>query len=410
MGAPGIRRDQAAVPQRRSPDRRSRAQGAPGPQVREPLLRARRRRLVVEGDERLGIAAPGFAVFPGRGVVPTATIRAPAIGALFVLTVRPWGSSSQPPGAAPAQLAWRTRSAGGGWRISRSIRCWIRCAGSRGSRRWSRRCGCRAAILPPWRRVFSYRLSALPSYRPSMLARVRSAAVLGIDAYLVDVETDIANGLPTFATVGLPQGAVKEGRERVYAALANTGYTFPLKRITVNLAPADIRKDGCAFDLPIAVGILAATEQISSERLGRVAVLGELGLEGAIRPVRGALPVALAARTAGLEALVLPRENLPEAGVVSGVRVLGAGNLAELADFLDGRSELPEAQVDLAGLLAERAKHDVDFGEVKGQAPAKRALEVAAAGGHNIFTMGVETPYNCEGRAALADHCSPFKR
>src|SRR5213594_1169620 len=216
-------------------------------------------------------------------------------------------------------------------------------------------------LCPPLRRT------VLP-----MLARVRSAAVLGIDAYLVDVETDIANGLPTFATVGLPQGAVKEGRERVYAALANTGYTFPLKRITVNLAPADIRKDGSAFDLPIAVGILAATEQISGERLGRVAVLGELGLEGAIRPVRGALPVALAARTAGLEALVLPRENLPEAGVVSGVRVLGADNLAELADFLDGRAELPEARVDLAGLLAERARHDVDFAEVKGQAHAKR--------------------------------------
>src|SRR5438552_13919081 len=109
-----------------------------------------------------------------------------------------------------------------------------------------------------------------------MLARVRSAAVLGIDAYLVDVETDIANGLPTFATVGLPQGAVKEGRERVFAAIANSGYTFPLKRITVNLAPADIRKDGSAFDLPIALGVLAATEQISAERLGRVAVLGEL--------------------------------------------------------------------------------------------------------------------------------------
>src|SRR5436853_137527 len=132
-----------------------------------------------------------------------------------------------------------------------------------------------------------------------MLARVRSAAVLGIDAYLVEVETDIANGLPTFATVGLPQGAVKEGRERVYAAIANSGYTFPLKRITVNLAPADIRKEGSAFDLPIALGVLAATEQISAERLGTVAVLGELGLEGAIRPVRGALPVALAARAAG---------------------------------------------------------------------------------------------------------------
>src|SRR5438105_312573 len=221
-----------------------------------------------------------------------------------------------------------------------------------------------------------------------MLARVRSAAVFGIDAYLVDVETDIANGLPTFATVGLPQGAVKEGRERVYAALANTGYTFPLKRITVNLAPADIRKDGSAFDLPIAVGILAATEQISPERLGRVAVLGELGLEGAIRPVRGALPVALATRAAGLEALGLRREHLPGGGRRSGVRVLGAGNLAELADFLDGKAELTEASVDLTALFAERTRDDVDFAEVKGQAHAKRALEVAAAGGHNILMIG----------------------
>jgi magnesium chelatase family protein len=221
-----------------------------------------------------------------------------------------------------------------------------------------------------------------------MLARVRSAAVLGIDAYLVDVETDIANGLPTFATVGLPQGAVKEGRERVYAALANTGYTFPLKRITVNLAPADIRKDGSAFDLPIALGILAATEQISKHRLGSVAVLGELGLEGAIRPVRGALPVALAARAAGIETLILPRENLAEAGVVSGLRVLGATTLAEIADFLDARSELPAAAVDVGRLFDERARDDVDFAEVKGQQHAKRALEVAAAGGHNILMVG----------------------
>jgi len=221
-----------------------------------------------------------------------------------------------------------------------------------------------------------------------MLARVRSAAVLGIDAYLVDVETDIANGLPTFATVGLPQGAVKEGRERVYAAIANTGYTFPLKRVTVNLAPADVRKDGSAFDLPIAVGILAATDQIGADRLGRVVLLGELGLEGAIRPVRGALPVALAARAAGAEALVLPKENLAEAGVVAGLRVLGASGLAELADFLDGKADLEAADVDLSRLFAERSRDDVDFAEVRGQPHAKRALEVAAAGAHNSIMVG----------------------
>ncbi len=221
-----------------------------------------------------------------------------------------------------------------------------------------------------------------------MLARVRSAAVLGIDAYLVEVETDIASGLPTFVTVGLPQGAVKEGRDRVSAALANTGYTFPLRRITVNLAPADIRKEGSAFDLPIALGILAATEQVKGERLGKIAVLGELGLEGAVRPVRGALPVALAVRAAGVDALILPRENLSEAGVVDGLRVLGASCLAEIADFLDGRAELPGASVDVARLFAERARDDVDFAEVKGQPHAKRALEVAAAGGHNMLMVG----------------------
>ena len=155
-------------------------------------------------------------------------------------------------------------------------------------------------------------------------------------------------------------GAVKEGRDRVSAALANTGFTFPLRRVTINLAPADVPKTGSAFDLPIALGILAATEQIAAERLPRIAVLGELGLEGAVRPVRGALPVALAARAAGVDALILPRENLPEAGVVDGLQVLGAGSLAEIADYLEGKAELPGAAVDVARLFAERAQ-DVSY-------------------------------------------------
>src|SRR5687768_7978130 len=156
-----------------------------------------------------------------------------------------------------------------------------------------------------------------------MLARIRSAAVLGIDAYPVDVEVDITNGLPSFSTVGLPHGAVREGRERVSAALANAGFDFPLRRITVNLAPADIRKDGSAFDLPIALGLLLASGQLSGAALEGTLVVGEVGLEGDLRPVRGALSMALAARAAGCTGLLLPAASVPEAAVVSGLEVRG---------------------------------------------------------------------------------------
>jgi magnesium chelatase family protein len=221
-----------------------------------------------------------------------------------------------------------------------------------------------------------------------MLARIRSAAVLGVDAYLVEVEVDLANGLPSFTMVGLPQGAVKEGRERVSSALVNSGFTLPLKRITVNLAPADIPKAGSAFDLPVALGILAASGQIPAEAVGGELMVGELGLEGDLRPVRGTLPMALAARASGASRFIVPLDNVAEAAVVEGLAVHGASRLADVVRHLTGLQLLPAAQSDVGALLTRRRLDSVDLADVRGQALAKRSLEVAAAGGHNLLLLG----------------------
>ncbi len=221
-----------------------------------------------------------------------------------------------------------------------------------------------------------------------MLAKVLSGAILGIDAYIVEVEVDIAQGLPVFATVGLPDGAVKESKERVKSAIKNSGYDFPPKRITVNLAPADIKKEGAGFDLPMAVGILAALDTVSPAHLQEYLLLGELSLDGRVKTIRGALSLAMAAKKGGKRGVILPKENAEEAAVVQGIEVLGVDTLGEVVDFLNDQKSITPTRVDLQEIFRRERTYQEDFNEVKGQEHVKRALEIAAAGGHNLIMVG----------------------
>ena len=221
-----------------------------------------------------------------------------------------------------------------------------------------------------------------------MLVKVLAAAIQGINATLVTIEVNALRGIK-FYLVGLPDNAVKESQQRINSALNHNGLRFPSKQIIVNMAPADIKKEGSAYDLPIAIGILAADEVIKSDKLDQYLIMGELGLDGKLMPIKGALPITLKARDLGYKGIILPESNAAEAAVVNGIEVLGANNLIQVIKYLNNEQEIPPYTVDIEkDFYSKQSDFPFDFSEVRGQESVKRAFEVAAAGGHNLIMVG----------------------